>query len=364
MSRAKLMPWSIWVGSVALITAMYYVTQDHGPWWLHNVLQHLYFAPIAAAAIRSGVVGGLGTAVLASVCFAPHVVLELHQGLEPRRFIGSEATEVIDLLLVGLIAGMLADRERKQKESLQRTTSELNTVYQELQQNFERMKRSERLYAIGQLSAGLAHEIRNPLASIGGAAAILKKNDSEQRRQEFLNIIEKESERLNRLLTNFIDFARPRAPQYQSVDIGALVASVIDLAKHGIGRRAVQIRTRVLADLPPVTCDPEQVKQVVLNLVMNAIQAIPEGGNVEVNLLRDPTRVVIEVKDEGVGIMPEHLDNIFDPFFTTKDTGSGLGLSVAHQIVTQHGGVLTAKNNTGKGATFSLSLPLIRGTVL
>ncbi|MBN9660511.1 MAG: sensor histidine kinase [Acidobacteria bacterium] len=364
MNRDKLALWPVWVASVALITVMYYATQNRGPWWLHNVLQHLYFAPIAAAAIRSGVVGGLGTAVLASVCFAPHVVIELNQGLETRRFIGSEATEVVDLVLVGLIAGLLADRERKQKESLQQTTSQLNAVYQELQRNFERMKRSERLYAIGQLSAGLAHEIRNPLASIGGAASILKKNASEERRHEFLDIIEKESERLNRLLTSFIDFARPRAPQYQSVDIGALVRSVIDLASHAIGRKPVRIHTEFCAELPPVTCDPEQMKQVMLNLTINAIQAMPTGGDIVVSTHKDSTRITIEVKDNGAGIRTEHLDSIFDPFFTTKDTGSGLGLSVAHQIVTQHGGVLTAKNNPHNGATFSVSLPLTRGVVL
>jgi signal transduction histidine kinase len=330
--------------------------------WLHNVLQHLYFAPIAAAAIRSGVTGGLGVAALAAASYAPHVAL--HEGTEARRYIASETTEIIDFFLVGLIAGVLADRERKQKERLQRTTSQLNTVYQELQQNFERMKRSERLYAIGQLSAGLAHEIRNPLASIGGAASILKKDDSGARRQEFLEIIEKESGRLNRLLTNFIDFARPRAPQYQSVDIGTLVESVIDLAAHAIGQRSVRIRTEFSNSLPPVTCDAEQIKQVILNLMINAIQATSAGGDVVVTTLKDSTRAVIEVKDEGTGITPEDLDRIFDPFFTTKDTGSGLGLSVAHQIVTQHGGVLTARNNPEKGATFSVALPIAPGTVL
>jgi signal transduction histidine kinase len=342
---------------------MYYGTQDSVP-WLHNVLQYLYFAPIAAAAIRSGVKGGLSAAAVAAACYAPHVLFELREGTEPRRYIGSEATEIVDFFLIGLIAGVLADRERKQKESLQRTTSQLNAVYQELQENFERMKRSERLYAIGQLSAGLAHEIRNPLASIGGAASILMKNASEERRQEFLEIIEKESKRLNRLLTKFLDFARPRAPQYQPVDVGALVEPVIDLATHGIGPRPVRISTQVSTDLPLITCDPEQIKQVLLNLTINAIQAMPEGGGILVSTRKNSTRVIIEVKDEGIGIRPEHLDKIFDPFFTTKDTGSGLGLSVAHQIITQHGGILTAQNNAERGATFSVSLPLKQGTVL
>jgi signal transduction histidine kinase len=121
------------------------------------------------------------------------------------------------------------------------TDTQLDTVSKELQQSFERMKRSERLSAIGQLSAGLAHEIRNPLASIGGAAAILGKNsESAERRMEFLEIIEKECLRLNRLLTNFLEFARPRLPQYQLADVGPILESVIGLAAHSVGRQPIQ----------------------------------------------------------------------------------------------------------------------------
>jgi signal transduction histidine kinase len=121
------------------------------------------------------------------------------------------------------------------------TDTQLDTVSKELQQSFERMKRSERLSAIGQLSAGLAHEIRNPLASIGGAAAILGKNsESAERRMEFLEIIEKECLRMNRLLTSFLDFARPRLPQYQLAAVGPILESVIGLAAHSVGRQPIQ----------------------------------------------------------------------------------------------------------------------------
>jgi two-component system, NtrC family, sensor histidine kinase HydH len=350
--------------AIALISVMYYATQ-HQLVWMHNILQHLYFAPIAAAAIYFGWKGGIGAAILAALCYAPHLLMGLNEGTEPRRYIGSEATEILDFFLVGLIAGILADRERRQKESLQRTTTQLNTVYQALQQNFERMKRSERLYAIGQLSAGLAHEVRNPLASIGGAAAILRKRSgSEERREEFLDIIEKECLRLNRLLTNFLEFARPRPPQYQLAEIGPILDSVVGLAAHAVGRQPIQLRTDAAPDVPAIACDPEQIKQVLLNLTINSVQAMPEGGEIVLSTRVDGARVVMEVKDQGPGISPEHLDKVFDPFFTTKDTGTGLGLSVAHQIVSQHGGILNAKNNADRGATFSLFLPIQHGRVL
>jgi signal transduction histidine kinase len=343
---------------------MYYATQDQLV-WMHNILQHLYFAPIAAAAIYYGWKGGLGAAILAALCYASHVVMGLNEGTEPRRYIGSEATEILDFFLVGLVSGILADRERKQKDSLQRTTTQLNAVYRELRQSFERMKRSERLSAIGQLSAGLAHEIRNPLASIGGAAAILRKKPwSEERREEFLEIIEKECLRLNRLLTNFLEFARPRPPQYRLAEVGPILESVVGLAAHAVGRQPIRLRTDMAADVPAIACDPEQIKQVLLNLTINSVQAMPDGGEIVLSTRVDGARVVIEVTDQGPGISPEHLDKVFDPFFTTKDAGTGLGLSVAHQILTQHGGILQARNNSGRGATFSLVLPIEHGRVL
>jgi signal transduction histidine kinase len=364
MRRTGFIQLAVSVVAIASISAMYYATQDQLV-WMHNILQHLYFAPIAAAAIYFGWKGGLGAAVLAALCYAPHVLMGLHEGTEPRRYIGGEAMEILDFFLVGFVAGILADRERRQKDSLKRTTTQLDAVYKELQQSFERMKRSERLSAVGQLSAGLAHEIRNPLASIGGAAAILRKNSgSEERRREFLEIIEKECLRLNRLLTNFLEFARPSPPRYQLADVGPILESIAGLAAHSVGRRPIRLRTDTAPDVPAIACDPEQIKQVLLNLTINSVQAMPDGGEIVLSARVDDSRVVMEVKDQGPGINPENLDKVFDPFFTTKDTGTGLGLSVAHQILSQHGGFLSAKNNSEGGATFSLFLPIQHGRVL
>lgn len=364
MIRTNFTQLALPVVAIALISAMFYATQ-HQLLWMHNILQHLYFAPIAAAAIFFGWKGGIGAAILAALCYAPHFLMGINEGTEAQRYIGNEAMEILDFFLVGLISGVLADRERKQKNSLQRTTTQLSAVYQELQQNFERMKRSERLYAIGQLSAGLAHEVRNPLASIGGAAAILrKKPGSDERREEFLDIIEKECVRLNRLLSNFLEFARPRPPQYQLAEVGPILDSVVGLAAHAVGRQPIQLRIDPAPVVPAIACDPEQIKQVLLNLTINSIQAMPDGGEIILSTRVDGARVVLEVKDEGPGISDEHLDKIFDPFFTTKDSGTGLGLSVAHQIASQHGGILSAKNNSGRGTTFSLFLPIQHGRVL
>jgi len=261
----------------------------------------------------------------------------------------------------GIIAGLLADRERVQRLRVESTKRELENVYTELRENVEKMKRTERLSAAGQLAASLAHEIRNPLASISGAAGILKRgNASATNMQECLGIMEKESHRLNKLLTNFLDFARPRLPRFQRVDPAALVRSVTVLARHMAMRQQVEVIEELPSQLPMLDCDAEQMKQVLLNVVLNAIQATQGGGRVIVNAFADGANLSIDVWDEGCGMSPAELDRIFEPFFTTKESGTGLGLAVAANIIEQHGGSLRAANNTERGMTFRLELPLQR----
>jgi signal transduction histidine kinase len=261
--------------------------------------------------------------------------------------------------LVGLTAGVLTDRQRKQQHALQNTTDQLRQAHQELQENFESMKRAHRLSALGQLSAGLAHEIRTPLASIEGAATVLQRESpSKERLLEFLEIIHKESRRLDRLLNRFLSFAKPPKPDLKLIEIDQLLESVIGLARHADGNGRLELKKEIRPAASVVECDPEQMKQVLLNLVMNAVQAMPRGGTVVLAALRDKDRILIDVEDQGTGIAQEDVERVFDPFFTTKDAGTGLGLSVAHQIVRQHGGSLTILRNSADGSTFRVSLPL------
>lgn len=345
---------------VVAISLLHYLTPGTLALW-DNLFQHLYFLPVVIASIRFGWRGGVAAAALAGIGYAANVALTSAQEQPFSGYLASQSAEVIDFFLVGIVAGLLAEREKRQKRAVERASMELAAVYRELQDNFEQMKRSERLYAIGQLSAGLAHEIRNPLASIAGAAPMLRKEAlSGARRSELVEIIERECRRLNHLLTSFLDFARPRSPQYKPVDAGQLLNSVITLAAHAPSGGRLKLRAEVAPGLPTLECDQEQLQQVVLNLVINAMQAMPEGGEVVLAARTQHGNVVIEVTDQGPGIPQESLDKIFDPFFTTKENGTGLGLSVGHQIVEQHGGSLSAKNNEGGGATFTIVLPARR----
>jgi len=348
--------WGLIALSILGITALRDLLPASLVWW-RSIIQQLYILPVIVGAVYFGWRGGLVSAAFVGICFT-HVVFmkALYEG---------QAAQLINFALAGVATGMLADRERKHKKALEKTTVELGKVYRELHENFERMKTSERLYALGQMSAGLAHEIRNPLASIEGAAGILQEEPcSENRSREFLEIIQKECRRLNRMLTNFLEFARPRPPQYQSADVGQILDSVIALATHAIGKKALTLRKAVQANIPVLECDPEQLKQVILNLTLNAIHAMPDQGEVLLSACRQNGKMIIDVKDQGCGLNPEHLDHIFDPFFTTKEDGTGLGLPVAHQIVSRHGGVLAAKNNPDRGMTFSVILPLRHGIIL
>ncbi|MFB3826313.1 MAG: ATP-binding protein [Bryobacteraceae bacterium] len=339
---------------IAAASLLHFLTPPSLLLW-HQLFQRLYYLPIVYAAIYFGWRGGLAASAFSALLYVPHILTAWHHMPD---YAMNQYAEIIVFFLVGGVTGILADRERKRREELQTATNQLSKVYRDLQASFEQLKRADRLSAIGQLSANLAHEIRNPLASIEGATGIIEQpQTSEEMRKEFLGVIRKESRRLNRLLTNLLDFARPRPPELQDVDAARLIDSVITLIAPTVERDGIRITGRAAEPAPMVRSDPEQLKQVVLNLTINAVQAMPGGGEIELAASQAGGKVVISVKDHGPGIPAGDLDRIFDPFFTTKDTGTGLGLSVAHQIVTQHGGSITAERHGGGGMVFSIVLP-------
>ncbi len=342
------------IGTLSIGALHYGIPPAHLHW--HNVFQHLYYVPIVLAALLFGWRGGVAASLLAGISHLPDILRPSHEYPD---YAIEQTIEISVLGLVGALTGVFSDRDRRQRKDLQRTTNRLTEVYRELQQNFEQMKRAERLFAVGQLAAGLAHELRNPLGSVAGAAGILQRNAHlEPKHQECVEIINKESQRLNRLLTDFLDFARPRPPKYQVIEVEALLKSVLQLAAHGVNSAATTLRLDAAPQLPPIEGDPELLVQMLLNLVINAMQAMQNGGEVVVSATFQTDQILIRVRDGGCGIGPELRDKIFDPFFTTKEGGTGLGLSVAHQIVEQHGGILTAEANPDSGMTFSALLPI------
>ena len=323
---------------------------------LHNVLHHLNILPFMLAGMFFGWRGALQTVLLATVLQAPSIYRHWHRmPLDAQ----DQVVELSTFGAAGVIAGLLADRERMQRKRVEDTKAELEQVYIELRQNIEQLKKTERLTAAGQLSASLAHEIRNPLASISGAAGILSRGQaSAGDRAECLDILTKESQRLNKLLTNFLDFARPRLPRLQPAEPTELIRAVVQLAQHSAAQQHVTLEVQAEERDCEIKCDPEQIKQLVLNLILNAVQATGGGGRVVIRSFSAGNTLAMEVCDNGCGIAPEDRDKIFDPFFTTKENGTGLGLAIAANIALQHSGTLSCHPNADRGTTFRLELPV------
>jgi two-component system sensor histidine kinase HydH len=340
-----------WLGRA--LSGIFLVTAAVLSWNFHGAFILLFSLPVALAALGDGWRGGLAAAVLSSVVVftTPGDI-----GVTPR------AVDSLVLISLGMLIGEILDRERREKQKLQKTADQLSSVYEKVQANIEGMKRVERLSAIGQLSAGLAHEIRNPLASIAGAAAILQRAENmDPKHVKCVEIITNECRRLNGLLTNFLNFARPRPPRFQTVNLDSVLDNVLALASHGLRGKTVPCEKQSSPGLPLVECDPEQLEQVLLNLMINAIEASPNGETVTLSAAAHDSQVAVHVTDHGHGVAPSHVDRLFDPFFTTKEHGTGLGLSVAHQITAQMGGTLMARRNPEKGMTFSVLLPARHG---
>ncbi|HZZ84687.1 MAG TPA: ATP-binding protein [Anaeromyxobacteraceae bacterium] len=228
-----------------------------------------------------------------------------------------------------------------------------------------RAQTAEKLAAIGTMTAGLSHEIRNPLNAAALQLTVLERRIHKLPREgqttllEPLALVRDEIRRLDHILEDFLQFARPREFVAHTVPVETVLTKVLDLLEGQAERRSVEV-IRDFHPVPPVRGDEERLRQVVMNLALNAVEAIPAGGFLRVSSAveaADAADVVIHVDDDGPGIPAELRERIFEPFFTTKPAGSGLGLSIVHAIVTQHGGTISAGESPEGGARFTLRLP-------
>jgi two-component system sensor histidine kinase PilS (NtrC family) len=227
----------------------------------------------------------------------------------------------------------------------------------ELRRMEEEVRRADRLAALGKLSAGLAHEIRNPLASMCGGVALLSKSPGlGEKERRLLQIVFREGERLETLVSEFLAFARPAEPRMQTIDLGELLEETLSVFR--LDAKAAALSVALDSPLPPlgVRADAGQLRQVLWNLLSNAAEAAGAGGTVRARLRHAEAMAVLEVEDSGPGIPQPDLQRIFDPFFTTKESGTGLGLAIVHRIVEAHGGQLSVSSEPGK-TRFSIALP-------
>lgn len=330
---------------------------------LHDIFQRLYYIPIILAAFWFGFRGGIGCAILVTLCYAPHILFQWggHIAMEMEKYL-----EVVLYNVVGGITGFLSQQEAARRAQLEETAQGLEESYRKLQSQSEliirieeQLRRAERLSALGELSAILAHEIRNPLASIRGTAEILMEEEaSTASRAEFLEILVKESDRLNHVVEDFLKMARPEPTSKRPCDLNEELGNMITLLSAQARQSKITLELQPSA-LPLFSGDPEKLRQAFMNILLNAIQASPSGAKVGVTTRENRERGCIEiaVSDRGPGIPAEAVGQIFEPFFTTKGNGTGLGLPITKKIIEGHGGSIEVASAPGQGATFLVRLP-------
>jgi len=334
----------------------------------------IYFVPVVTAAMYFELWATLAWTMLTSMVYCSFVGWELLENLDP--FTGQSAVEVtadtitqlairnLFFFLAAVVVNRFVTENRQQVIRYRELAETLAETNRRLEQAQEDARRSERLAALGQLSGGLAHELRNPLAVIKGSAETLMRKlvSSDPISTEMAGYISSEVNRMNALVTRFLDFARPHKLEQQREQIPPLIERGLKAARDRWPDAKVEVERQFAADLPQVNLDADLMERVFANLALNAYEAMgASGGKLRVAVV--PTAagkrgVEITFQDSGPGIPAEQREQIFNPFFTTKETGVGLGLSIVSKIVDDHRGSIRVTSEQGKGACFHVFLPV------
>ena len=226
----------------------------------------------------------------------------------------------------------------------------------------EKVRRSERLASLGRLAAGVAHEIRNPLSSIRGFAQFfMQRFKGQEKDQEYASTMVKEVDRLNRVITELLDFARPKEPHREPHSLEEILDHTLEVLKPELAKKKVGVEKKYERELPLARVDRDQLSQAFLNLLINSLESMEDGGEIRVEIRRErQDSLRVSIGDTGKGIPSEDLEKVFEPFFSTKRKGTGLGLSIVHQILEGHGGEIQVESQEGEGTFFQITLPIGR----
>jgi signal transduction histidine kinase len=351
--RAWLSKYALVGIMVALVTVMHYSTAIHLH-AAHGIYRRLYYFPILIAAFRGGWKAGLTTALLVCAVYIPHAFGGV--GFDP----GPTLEKVLEMVLyiaVGLVCGILVSRANRALRSLKETATRLKQAIVEKSAMENELVRSAKLAAMGRLSAGLAHEIRNPLASIKGAADILADDFPQNHpKGNLLRIIGAETHRLNDVLTRFLAFARPSDRRNEIFDLREEIEEVVELVRHQGNVCKISLLSCDSKSWQ-IEGDRKQIRQLLFNLILNGAEATGPGGQVEITLLDEDSWIHCCVDDNGPGFSGEAIANLGTPFFTTKEGGTGLGLAICYRIVEDHNGRLRVDVSPLGGARIKVEMP-------
>lgn len=347
------------------ISLLHYLTPLHFH-YLHDIFQRFYYLPIILAALWFGFRGGLLCAIVVSIAYAPHLLFQWggHLTMEMEKYL-----EIVLYNIVGGMTGLLSQKERERTIALQESETNLKRAYEDYRLQSkqismieEQLRDAERLSSVGEMSAVLAHEIRNPLASIRGTAEILQgvfKPDDKL--YEFLSMQIRETDRLDNVVKDFLRFARPVVIRLEPCNIREELHTIVALVSQETGSNKPVVELDA-EQLPIIKADGQKLRQAFLNLIQNAMQAAGDDGYVKVTAVREQGDgqdcIVVRVDDNGPGISDEAKEKLFEPFFTTKPDGTGLGLPTTRKIIEGHGGTIEINPSPEGGARFTARLPV------
>ncbi len=328
----------------------------------------IYYLPVITAALEFGPVATLLWTALASAAYCSLLIPALSEFRLTSDAITLLAVRVIFLFLAGALVNRFAVENRRQVQKYQALSATLEETNRQLQRAEAEARRAERLAALGQLSAGLAHEIRNPLGVIKGSAEILaqKLHSAQPLTAELAGYISSEVNRLNGLVARFLDFARPQRVDLRPVQIPQIVDRALEAVEHQLPSARVKVERNYAGNTPELQADPQLCEQIFVNLILNAFQAmaeLPPGREAVLRLsvapqsLNGASGVSVLVEDTGPGVPAEFREQIFNPFFTSKKDGVGLGLAIVAKIVDDHRGSIRLESGSDSGARFRVFLP-------
>lgn len=325
----------------------------------------IYFVPVVTAALYCGPWATLLWTLFASAAYCSYLYPAMLEYELTREAFGYLALRIMFFFLAALVVNRFSQQSQHQTQLYRELAKRLAETNRRLELAQAEARRSERLAALGQLSAGLAHEIRNPLGVIKGSAEMLsqKLQGSDELARELAGYISTEVNRLSALVTEFLDFARPLHAQLQPAGLTAILDRVLNMVATRWNGKPVQVERHYAAGLPPVPLDQSLCEQAFLNLVQNAYEAMEERGgtlraDVRLARMNDREGAQLVLADTGPGVPDELREEIFNPFVTTKKTGVGLGLSIVSKIVDGHHGSIRVENAAEGGAVFTLFFPL------
>ena len=365
-NRARALFDLIAIGLVVVILTIIHYTNYHYEVDYHILLQFAYYLPVIYAAMRFGPAGGIFSSFVITLIFIPLMMHMLGTLTPAAKY--TQWVEVGLINVIGWLTGFLTEEERKAKRKYQialtvqkELVEKLKREGQERERLESEIRQTERVTALGHMSAGLAHEIRNPLGIMKVSIQMLAQEKSDDGVvSDYCRVLLEECERLNRLLSDFLSFARPKEPVRQRITLGKLLDEGVNLIQPALRQNHIELeQVRNPIDQQKVEVDSDQIKQVILNILLNAIDAQGEGGVILLEGIQQDGFVGFAVSDEGPGISPDAMPYIYDPFFTTKEKGTGLGLSVVHRILDQHGGKITTTNRSERGVRVEILLPFV-----